>query len=286
MKEKKKLKELTIKDNFMFGAVMAEEENCRKLLELILGISIERVTVSKEKSVCFHPEYKGVRLDVYAEDEKHTHYNVEMQVAKRTDLGRRSRYYHSQIDMELLSGGKEYMELPNTYVIFICDFDPFGEGKYCYFFRNLCEEIRGMALKDGSTTVFLNAHGKNRSDIPKPLAKFLDFVKADLEECGRDFGDAFVTQLQETMSKIKSSREMEDRFMLLEEMLKDERKEGKEEGRQEAYAENILLLLRELGEVSDELEEQILNEKDLSVLEQYLKYAVKADTVEQFAKGI
>lgn len=30
MKRKKQLKELTLKDNFMFGAVMMEEENCRR----------------------------------------------------------------------------------------------------------------------------------------------------------------------------------------------------------------------------------------------------------------
>lgn len=66
MKQRKQLKELTIKDNFMFGAVMMEEENCRRFLELALGFPIERVEVSKEKSIVYHPEYKGVRLDVYA----------------------------------------------------------------------------------------------------------------------------------------------------------------------------------------------------------------------------
>ena len=50
MKRKKQLKELTLKDNFMFGAVMMEEENCRRFLELALGFPIERVEVSKEKS--------------------------------------------------------------------------------------------------------------------------------------------------------------------------------------------------------------------------------------------
>ena len=37
MKRKKQLKELTLKDNFMFGAVMMEEENCKRFLELALG---------------------------------------------------------------------------------------------------------------------------------------------------------------------------------------------------------------------------------------------------------
>ena len=68
----KRLKELTIKDNFMFGAVMMDEDNCKGLLERVLEIQIDRVDVSKEKSIVYHPEYKGVRLDVYAKDEKQT----------------------------------------------------------------------------------------------------------------------------------------------------------------------------------------------------------------------
>lgn len=51
----KTLKDLTIKDNFMFGAVMMEEDNCKELLELILQIQIERIEVSKEKNIVYHP---------------------------------------------------------------------------------------------------------------------------------------------------------------------------------------------------------------------------------------
>ena len=84
----KRLKELTIKDNFMFGAVMMDEDNCKGLLERVLEIPIDRVDVSKEKSIVYHPEYKGVRLDVYAKDEKQTRYNVEMQVERKPALGK------------------------------------------------------------------------------------------------------------------------------------------------------------------------------------------------------
>lgn len=45
--EQKTLDELTIKNNFMFGAVMSDNENCRMLLERILGIPIDYVEVSK-----------------------------------------------------------------------------------------------------------------------------------------------------------------------------------------------------------------------------------------------
>ena len=64
-----KFQDLTIKNNFMFGAVMAQPENCKGVIELVLGMKIDHVEVSKEKSMVYHPEYKGVRLDVYAKDE-------------------------------------------------------------------------------------------------------------------------------------------------------------------------------------------------------------------------
>ncbi len=79
MKKQKTLKELTLKDDFMFGAVMSDENNCRKLLEMILQFPIEKVEVRRQKHIDYHPEYKGIRLDVYAKDAAHTHYNVEMQ---------------------------------------------------------------------------------------------------------------------------------------------------------------------------------------------------------------
>ena len=88
MGRQKRLQDLTIKDNFMFGAVMSIEENCIAFLEMVLGFPIEKVVVSKKRSMIYHPEYRGVRLDIYARDEKHTHYNVEMQARRQADLGR------------------------------------------------------------------------------------------------------------------------------------------------------------------------------------------------------
>lgn len=46
---KKTLQDLTIKDNFMFGAVMTDPENCKGLLELLLHKKLDRIIVSTEK---------------------------------------------------------------------------------------------------------------------------------------------------------------------------------------------------------------------------------------------
>ena len=211
---KKNLQELTIKDNFMFGAVMIEEANCRGFLEMVLGIPIQSLSIDLEKSMVYHPEYKGIRLDVIARDEANTHYNVEMQVLQKAALGRRSRYYHSQIDMELLTSGLDYSKLPNSFVIFVCDFDPFGFNKYCYTFLSRCEEENTLKLDDGNVTIFLSTHGKNPQDVSEGMVRFLKFVKASLKASIADYKDDFVKQLQDTIVRIKASREMGERYML------------------------------------------------------------------------
>lgn len=290
MKRKKQLKELTLKDNFMFGAVMMEEENCKRFLELALGFPIERVEVSKEKSIVYHPEYKGVRLDVYAKNEHNTRYNVEMQVAKKAELGKRVRYYHGQIDMELLLSGSDYTELPEVYVIFICDFDPFGKKKYRYTFTKQCEEEPGAQLQEGCKSIFLSTRGENDREVPGELVSFLNFVKADLSESETDFEDDFVEKLQNTIRRIKSNREMEERFMIFEEMLRDERAEGKAEGKAEGIAEGkteavlemLLELMNDLGEIPDELRNRITSEKDLETLKKWHRLAARSESLDEF----
>lgn len=284
MGRQKRLQDLTIKDNFMFGAVMSIEENCIAFLEMVLGFPIEKVVVSKERSMIYHPEYRGVRLDIYARDEKHTHYNVEMQARRQADLGKRSRYYHSQIDVECLEKGLPYEELPNTFVIFICDFDPFGCGLYYYSFQNECQEDTRAKLRDGNKTIFLSTRGKNKEQIPQSLVKFLKFVEADLAESEEDFDDELVRQFQTSIRKIKTSREMGERYMLFEELLKEERQEGLAQGRQENAREYILEVLADKGEVPAALKESLCEVDSEEELKRLFKLAAKVESTEAFQK--
>lgn len=277
----KRLKELTIKDNFMFGAVMMDEDNCKGLLERVLEIPIDRVDVSKEKSIVYHPEYKGVRLDVYAKDEKQTRYNVEIQVERKPALGKRSRYYQSQMDMEMLLTGEDYTELPNTYVIFICDFDPFGDGLYRYSTGMVCEET-GKSVSDGVKTIYLNAHGRNREDIPEELLQFLDYVKNTGRTEGTSTTDSFVRHLQDSIDKIKQNRGMEERYMLLEEMMRNEKREGNTEGKQEF----LLTALESKFSVPSELKEKIMSETDIEKLNLWFQLSLTVSSLEEFEQNM
>ena len=226
----KTLQELTIADDFMFGAVMQDPENCRLFLERILGMSIAHVDVIREKSITYHPEYKGVRLDVVAKDGNNTRFDVEMQVRK-TPIGKRSRYYHSQMDMEILLAGIDYDKLPDSYVIYICDYDPFGQGRYRYTFNNQCIEDPEVDIDDGVHTIILSNRGTNCDEISEELLSFLQYTRKPLAESREESQDTFVQRIQKSVCQVKASREMGELYMKLQLLLKEERQEGREEGR-------------------------------------------------------
>ena len=290
---KKTFQELTIKDNFMFTAVMSDKENCRKLLSMVLDFPVTVVSVDYEYSIMYNPDYKGIRLDVLAVDDDGSHYNVEVQTINRR-IEKRSRYYHSQLDMKLLERGKEYSILPDAYVIFICDYDPVGMKKYKYTFDHICREVPGYTLEDGSHTIFLSTKGENDSEVPEELVSCLKYVAADLDESLDDFEDDYVRQLQESVVGIKKDRGMEGGYMLLEEMLNDERTAGikkgivigKVMGRKEVESEYILDLLSDLGSVSDELKEKIESEDDEITLKAMFRLAARSKSIEMFLNGL
>jgi len=282
--------------HFHFNHNIIITENSFTCLELALEIPIEKVTVCKEKSIVFHPEYKGIRLDVIAKDAARTHYNIEMQVAVKPALGRRTRYYHSQLDMELLEKGAEYQELADVYVIFICDYDPFGKELYRYTWDTICREDKNINICDGRHTIILSTCGKNDAEVPEALVKFLKFVGAGPSESIADYKDPYVRKLQDTVAHIKSSREMEARYMLLlKEWIEEEReiarKEARAEGLAEGLAEGRIEMVLEMldalpGEISANLKARICKEDDVAVLKDYLHKIIKSSSIEDFEKSL
>lgn len=71
--------------------------------------------------------------------------------------------------------------------------------------------------------------------------------------------------------------------MILEQMLKDERREGRNDG----IAEGFLSLLKaKFNMVPQELREKISSTQDFDTLNLWIKIAAKADSVEEFKEKI
>lgn len=64
--------------------------------------------------------------------------------------------------------------------------------------------------------------------------------------------------------------------------VQETRRISRAEGKAEGKAEAILELLSDLGKIPETVKEDILQEKDLSLLTKWLKTAARAESVEQF----
>ena len=211
MDEKMKMikwEEIGISDDFMFGKVMQNPRLCKKLLETILGIEIEKIEYPElQKSIDITKEAKGVRLDVYVAGEDAV-FCVEMQARDTHELPRRARYYGGLIDLNLIEKGVSYKKLNQSVVIFICPFDVFGKNRCRYTFENLCLEEKNLPLGDGTTKIFLNAMG-TMDDVSPELKSFLDYV------AGKKNDDSFVKELDEEVRKVRESKEWRREYMTL-----------------------------------------------------------------------
>lgn len=291
-RQKKQFQNLTIRDDFMFAAVLADEEICRQVLSLTMGTPVSPVEVVPERTVRYHPEFRGVRLDISARCRNGTCFDVEMQ-RRRDDVPRRSRYYHSQMDMGLLKNGADYRKLPAGYVVFICCFDPVGDKRYRYLFTARCRE-NGKAANDGSYTVLLSTEGKNREEVPEALVKFLEFIKEDEPDHEKDYQDPLICRMQQRIRQLKEDREMEGSYMRLEELLWEERRNGQKagvrrgvrKGRSEALKDSIFLIWNRKGGLPPGTVRRIRKEKDPEVLLQWVYLSAQTDSPEDFCSRI
>lgn len=260
-----KWEELGISNDFMFGKIMQNPRLCKELLQRILPeLEIDHIEYPEaQKSVYPDADAKSVRLDVYVVDGRGTVYDIEMQVADTKELPKRTRYYQSMIDLQLIDKGEHYKKLKPSYIIFICPFDLFGKGRHIYTFENICKEDKDIFLKDGTAKIFLNAVGI-MDDVSEELKAFLDYV------AGKKSDDSFVRELEEAVKEARKNREWRHEYMTLLMRDKENVEKGIEQGRELEREENIQVtvsLLRDFSIPESAILQKIQEKYNLSLLE-------------------
>lgn len=287
----KKWEDLQIRDDFMFSKVMRDKATCIAVLEKLLKLEISDIDyLDEQKVIDVDYDARSVRLDVYVEEGRRV-FNLEMQAGIKTDLPYRSRYYQGMIDLNAIEKGEAYRDLKESYVVFICTFDPFGHGKAQYVFENLCVGDAGIRLGDGTKKVFFcsNNYGEAEDTDIREFLRYVDGEKSENE---------FVRMIDDKVEKVKSKKEWRREYMTLLMRYNEERAEGREEGlregrregRQEGLREgliagkiqSVLDCLGELGDVPTLLEERISNESDPEKLRRWVKLAARAESISDF----
>ena len=72
---------------------------------------------------------------------------------------KRLRFYHAIIDSRSLKSGEDFGKLKQVYVIFICNYDPFGYDRVLYTIKKRCLEEPEMEYDDGFETIVLYTKG-------------------------------------------------------------------------------------------------------------------------------
>ena len=217
--------ELGISNDFIFGKVMQDAELCKGLLQRIFpDMKIDHVEYPVlQKTINVDLDAKSVRLDVYVEDGEGVIYDIEMQIADTKELPKRTRYYQAMMDLEMIDKGELYRNLKKSFVIFICPFDLFGEGRHIYTFRNFCEENKKILLGDDTAKIFLNTESE-MEDTSRELRAFLDYV------AGKKTEDSFVQKLEDAVKKARQNREWRREYMTLLMRDQENQEKGKEIG--------------------------------------------------------
>ena len=231
----KPYEELEFRDDFMFGKVMQDKELCREVLECLLQHPVgELEDPVPQREFRYTSDGKPIRLDIYTRDEDRV-YDAEIQnlnnkSVSSLELPRRTRFYQASIDMDHLNKGGSYKTLPDSAIIFICTFDPFGKGLSKYTVRGICGEDREIIVDDGAVRLFYNCCYKG-NDIPEGLRQLYDYV-----ETGKSSND-LTKRIDGAVEKARKIEEWRSNYMIESIRLMDARDEGREEGREEGKKE-------------------------------------------------
>ena len=239
--------ELEFYDNFIFCKVMQNEELCTELLEILLGIQIEKIEYLKtENQLENFYDSKGVRLDVYVKDSTRI-FDIEIQTGNYSDLLMRSRYYQAASDVATTKRRTKFKDLKETYIIFICKDDPFGLGLPRYTKQSKFLETDELPYDDKTHHVFYNcsAWEKEQNKEVREVLKFISSFKADT---------LFTQKLETAAGYAKANSLFKDEYMYLEDVIEEEKEIAREEGRVQGLSDG-----RELG--LSEGREQGINQK-------------------------
>ena len=260
---RRKLKDLNLLDNFLFGSIMRHpdlgEPFGRLLLEIIFQRKFGHLKIVPQKIYDGKDtDLHGMRLDVYMEELpkeaaicQASVYDVEPDQNHMTlrELSRRTRFYHALIDGDCLKSGEDYGALKNVIVIFIMPNDPFGAERMIYTVCNMCREEPELPYNDGAQTLFLYTKG-TKGNPPEALFQLLHYMESSVEQ---NAVNPNLKRIHRMVEAVKQNKEVELSYMKSwewekriretaqkeghEEGLKEGREEGLKEGREEGLKE-------------------------------------------------
>ena len=271
---KRKLEDLNMIDAFLFDKATASVKNAITISKVIIkratGLDVQNIVVETEKQIPgMDLNKRGVRLDVYLTEEDMKAgkdilrlFDIEPNNYYEPDLPRRSRFYQSLIDSQLLPTDTPFRKLPDIFMIWILPYDPFGDDRMIYTVKNMVVENNQIVYNDGSTKLFLYTKGtKGGSKELKDLLTYMEHTTF------ANAVDSDLKEIQEIVDNVKADSRERERFMTLQEMIYYEKRDSREAGYQAGLIEGIkgvITAYKSLNATYDQAKAAIINQFDLT----------------------
>ena len=206
-------------DDFFFNRVMQDKGLCRELAEVLLGVKVESVEFHETQRVLRREKRShGIQLDVMLEDSRQV-IVFEAQMTNKGDIERRTRFYQGVFDTATVHRGKSCRSLKDTYIVFICTFDPFAKGLPVYTVRQVFKEAPKKDYDDGSHAIFYNcpAWEKCQNENVRALMKYADTQVAD---------SAFTRKVEHRIEDERETQRLRSEYMTYQMKLDETFEEG------------------------------------------------------------
>lgn len=281
-REKRSLEDLNVIDDFLMNAAASDreggEEFCRLILSTLLEREVGKIHINTQKVISAGaPNLRGIRMDVEiieSAGELINVYDIEPCRYHKRGLEKSNRFYQAKIDSRYMESGEcDFTKLPNLYIITILPYDPFGENYMMYQIINQCLEVPGLEYKDGLRYIYFNTTGKKGGS--PAIRELLQYFQNSTETNARS---ERLQRIHEHVKKVKVLPEVREEFMRLDDIIYYER----EEADQNRAVQDILELLEDCGEVSEELKNKIKVQTDKETLRRWHKLAARAESLEEF----
>jgi predicted transposase/invertase (TIGR01784 family) len=137
------------------------------------------------------------------------------------------------IDVDNLLKGEDYSNLKESFIIFICQFDPFDVKLPCYTFKSICKENTNIELNDKTSRIIFNSTAYDKEKDVE-ISAFLKYIKT------QEATDDFTNRLKTFVEKAKHNKELRSYYLSMNIHDSDIRRVAVQEGEKQGAEQKAI----------------------------------------------
>ena len=233
---------IRITNRYAFAEVMKKDlQLSARVISVTIGRKVSKIRLAEsEKELKSSDDLRGVRFDVWFEDNENRMYDLELQVYDEKNLTKRMAFYQGKMIVEETKSGAGFEDIKEVFVIFICTGkDPFERRRTVYQFETKEVNDDSIIVEDERHAYVLNFTEEREKSDNEELEEIAEyFIHHTVKENG------ISEELDELVKSFNEDREWRNNIMTFGEELVMAEKRGHKQGREEGIGHIAMNMLK------------------------------------------